>query len=374
MKDDILRKVAHEVDMFEMEHYNEEKKGMFEITQKFLDEINDETVDLETKKHINPEHIGRQIQESLMEANTHIDCMESIGVQNGLVRSKHLHNLLLAANIRDTRNTYNYDNPDIDYVEQKVPWYKVDNLIEKLYLKYHETKIHRCFDIMQRYLIDDESDSRGIYGFWKEIDELWEEVFDEETLSNHYHNNDDYWEYDIDPKECKNLLDFFQKRIAAKIEDRKEAEKLVVEQSKIDKKKQEELKILKAKKHKLRNYIPLKKYGEEVPGSVYWFKDINKKFQKNEYGILYVGESRNFHKRFSAYKPKDNGRLTELETKLQKKFPKIKKETIQKFVRDPEQCRIRVIPYKFLSNNFKRKMFESRIIQRVKPLLNRNVI
>ena len=374
MKDDILRKVAHEVDMFEMEHYNEEKKGMFEITQKFLDEINDETVDLETKKHINPEHIGRQIQESLMEANTHIDCMESIGVQNGLVRSKHLHNLLLAANIRDTRNTYNYDNPDIDYVEQKVPWYKVDNLIEKLYLKYHETKIHRCFDIMQRYLIDDESDSRGIYGFWKEIDELWEEVFDEETLSNHYHNNDDYWEYDIDPKECKNLLDFFQKRIAAKIEDRKEAEKLVVEQSKIDKKKQEELKILKAKKHKLRNYIPLKKYGEEVPGSVYWFKDINKKFQKNEYGILYVGESRNFHKRFSAYKPKDSGRLTELETKLQKKFPKIKKETIQKFVRDPEQCRIRVIPYKFLSNNFKRKMFESRIIQRVKPLLNRNVI
>ena len=374
MKDDILRKVAHEVDMFEMEHYNEEKKGMFEITQKFLDEINDETVDLETKKHINPEHIGRQIQESLMEANTHIDCMESIGVQNGLVRSKHLHNLLLAANIRDTQNTYNYDNPDIDYVEQKVPWYKVDNLIEKLYLKYHETKIHRCFDIMQRYLIDDESDSRGIYGFWKEIDELWEEVFDEETLSNHYHNNDDYWEYDIDPKECKNLLDFFQKRIAAKIEDRKEAEKLVVEQSKIDKKKQEELKILKAKKHKLRNYIPLKKYGEEVPGSVYWFKDINKKFQKNEYGILYVGESRNFHKRFSAYKPKDNGRLTELETKLQKKFPKIKKETIQKFVRDPEQCRIRVIPYKFLSNNFKRKMFESRIIQRVKPLLNRNVI
>jgi len=374
MKDDILRKVAHEVDMFEMEHYNEEKKGMFEITQKFLDEINDETVDLETKKHIDPEHIGRQIQESLMEANTHIDCMESIGVQNGLVRSKHLHNLLLAANIRDTRNTYNYDNPDIDYVEQKVPWYKVDNLIEKLYLKYHETKIHRCFDIMQRYLIDDESDSRGIYGFWKEIDELWEEVFDEETLSNHYHNNDDYWEYDIDPKECKNLLDFFQKRIAAKIEDRKEAEKLVVEQSKIDKKKQEELKILKAKKHKLRNYIPLKKYGEEVPGSVYWFKDINKKFQKNEYGILYVGESRNFHKRFSAYKPKDNGRLTELETKLQKKFPKIKKETIQKFVRDPEQCRIRVIPYKFLSNNFKRKMFESRIIQRVKPLLNRNVI
>ena len=374
MKDDILRKVAHEVDMFEMEHYNEEKKGMFEITQKFLDEINDETVDLETKKHIDPEHIGRQILGSLMEANTHIDCMESIGVQNGLVRSKHLHNLLLAANIRDTRNTYNYDNPDIDYVEQKVPWYKVDNLIEKLYLKYHETKIHRCFDIMQRYLIDDESDSRGIYGFWKEIDELWEEVFDEETLSNHYHNNDDYWEYDIDPKECKNLLDFFQKRIAAKIEDRKEAEKLVVEQSKIDNKKQEELKILKAKKHKLRNYIPLKKYGEEVPGSVYWFKDINKKFQKNEYGILYVGESRNFHKRFSAYKPKDNGRLTELETKLQKKFPKIKKETIQKFVRDPEQCRIRVIPYKFLSNNFKRKMFESRIIQRVKPLLNRNVI
>ena len=82
-----------------------------------------------------------------------------------------------------------------------------------------------------------------------------------------------------------------------------------------------------------------------------WFKDINKKFQKNKHGILYVGESRNFHKRFNAYQPRDNGKLTELETKLQKKFPKIKKEIIQKFIRDPKQCRVRVISHKFLSNN-----------------------
>ena len=371
MKDDILRKVAHEVDMFEMEHYNEEKKGMFERVQRFLDEISDETVDLETKKHIDPERISGGIQESLMEARVHIDEMESIAVQNGLVRSKHLQNLLQAARCRGS----SYHHPDIDHVQVKLPWYLVNNLLEKLYLKYHETKIHKCFDKVHKYLLDEDDDGyRGIYGFWKEIDELWDEVFDEETLSNHYHDDDDYWEYDIDPKECKNKKDFFRKRIKAKIKEKKEAEKRVVEQAQIDKKKQEELNILKAKKHKLRNYLPLKNYGEDVPGSVYWFKDINKKFVKNKFGILYVGESRNFHKRFSAYEPRDNGRLTELETKLQNKFSTIKKETIQKFVRDPEQCRIRVISHKFLSDNFKRKAFESRVIQRVKPLLNRYAV
>ena len=375
MKDDILRKVALEVDMFEMEHYNEDKKGMFERVQGFLDEINDETVDLETKKHIDPERISRGIQESLMEARVHIDEMESIAVQNGLVRSKHLQNLLQAARFRNSKDSDYWRDPNVDYVQKKTPWYLADNLLEKLYLKYHKTKIHKCFDKVHKYLLDEDDDGyRGIYCFWKEIEELWDEVFDEETLSNHYHDDDDYWEYDIDPKECKNKKDFFRKRIKAKIKEKKEAEKRVVEQAQIDKKKQEELNILKAKKHKLRNYLPLKNYGEDVPGSVYWFKDINKKFVKNKFGILYVGESRNFHKRFSAYEPRDNGRLTELETKLQNKFSTIKKETIQKFVRDPEQCRIRVISHKFLSDNFKRKAFESRVIQRVKPLLNRYAV
>ena len=66
-------------------------------------------------------------------------------------------------------------------------------------------------------------------------------------------------------------------------------------------------------------------------------------------------------------------KLTELETKLQKKFPKIKKEIIQKFIRDPKQCRVRVISHKFLSNNWKRKNYESRVIRKVKPLLNRSI-
>ena len=108
-------------------------------------------------------------------------------------------------------------------------------------------------------------------------EELWEEVDDEETLSNHYHDDDNYWEYDIDPKECKNLKDFFRKRIKATIDERKEKEKRLEAQAKVEKQKLKELKKLNAKEHKLRNYLPLKKYGDEVPGSVYWFKDINKK-------------------------------------------------------------------------------------------------
>ena len=34
------------------------------------------------------------------------------------------------------------------------------------------------------------------------------------TISNHYHTDDDKrWEYGVDPKQCKNLKDFFEKRI-----------------------------------------------------------------------------------------------------------------------------------------------------------------
>ena len=64
----------------------------------------------------------------------------------------------------------------------KIPWYLVDNLLEKLYLKYHKTKIHKCFDIVHKYLLDDydnADNARGIYVFWKEMEELWDEVDDE---------------------------------------------------------------------------------------------------------------------------------------------------------------------------------------------------
>jgi|TARA_R100001530_G_scaffold129694_1_gene100169 hypothetical protein len=370
----ILRDVSYEIDKFEMDHYNDEKKGMFEHVHGFLNEIDESSEDLYSKKHIDPERLSGEIQESLMEARCHIDEMESIGVQNGLVRSKHLQNLMLAAKIRDTRDTDNYDDPDIDHVEQKVPWYKVDNLIEKLYLKYHKTRIHECFDTVQRYLIDDESECRGVYVFWKEIDELWEEVFDEETLSNHYHDDDDYWDHDIDPKECKNLPDFFRKRIAAKIEERKEKERILLEQAKEDKEKEKELKIIRAKEHKLRNYTSIEEFSKNQQGSVYWFIDVNKRFTKYsrfKFGILYVGESKNFDKRFSAYAIKSKDKFTELESKLSKKFPDVDKDSIQKFVRDPSQCKLMVKRFNFLSDDTKRLEFERRIIRISQPLLNK---
>jgi len=377
-KNDIIREVAFEIDAFELKHYNEELRGCFEGVQKDLDDVQDTVEDLADPRFVESERLKKlegapyEVGIALANANTEIDQMESISVQNGLVRSKHLQNLLQSARQRG----YEYHDPDVDYVSVKLPWYLVDNLVEKLYLKYHKTKIHKCFDIVHKYLLDEyetENSARGIYVFWKEIQELWEEVDDEETLSNHYHDDDNYWEYDIDPKECKNLKDFFRKRIKATIDERKEKEKRLEAQAKVEKQKLKELKKLNAKEHKLRNYLPLKKYGDEVPGSVYWFKDINKKFQKNKHGILYVGESRNFHKRFNAYAPKENGKLTELETKLQKKFPEIDKEVIQKFVRDPQQCRVRVISHKFLSDNWKRRNYESRVIRKVKPLLNRSI-
>ena len=380
MKDkiDIIREVAFEIDKFELKHYNEEVRGCFERVQKDLDDVRDTVEDLADPRFVESERLKKlegapyDVSIALANANTEIDQMESISVQNGLVRSKHLQNLLQSARQRG----YAYHDPDVDHVSVKIPWYLVDNLLEKLYLKYHKTKIHKCFDIVHKYLLDDydnADNARGIYVFWKEIQELWEEVDDEETLSNHYHDGDNYWEHGVDPKYCKNLKDFFKKRIT-RINRAKRKEVIRLQKEEIAlRKKEAEVKKLQAKEHKLRNYLPLKKYGEGVPGSVYWFKDINKKFQKNKHGILYVGESRNFHKRFSAYQPRENGRLTELETKLQNRFPKIDKEVIQQFVRDPKQCRMRVISHKFLSDNWKRRNYESRVIRIVKPLLNRSI-
>ena len=375
----ILRDVSYEIDKFEMDHYNEDKKGRWEGANEDLDKIDDIVNDLQTLKHINPDHIADKIQVSLANARCEVDDMESIAVQNGLVRSKHLQNLMLSAKIRDTRDTDNWYDPNIDHVEVKIPWYKVDNLIEKLYLKYHKTRIHECFDTVQRYLISEYSDNpgiddyRGVYCFWKEIEELWDEVFDEETLSNHYHDDDDYWDYDIDPKECKNLPDFFHKRIKAKIKEKKEKERILLEQSKKDKEKEKELKILRAKEHKLRNYTSIEEFSNNQQGSVYVFADVKQKFAKSKklpFGILYVGESRNFNNRFAAYAHKNGDSYSELEKRLIKKFPKISKPEIKKFVKDPEQCKLRVITSKKLSDSRYRLWCEKRLIVKLKPLLN----
>jgi len=359
----ILRKVSHEIDEFEMEHYNEDKKGMFEHVQTFLNEIDEIADDLYSKKHIDPESVSREIQESLMEANVHIDCMESLAVQNGLVRSKHLQNLLLAAK---NRNVGEWHNPNVDHVKVTVPWYSENNLIEKLYLKYHKTRIHRCFDMMQRYLVDDDSEERGIYAFWKEIEELWDEVWDEETLSNHYHDDDDDWDYDIDPKECKNVRDFFKKRITTQIKKK-------LEQAKKDEEKEEELKILRAKENKLKKYTSIEEFSNNQLGSVYLFVDVKQKFAKSKklsFGVLYVGQSSNFNSRFTAYAHKDEDSYSELEKRLSEKLPKISKPEIKAFVKDREQCKLRVITNKKLSNSDYRLRCERRLIAITQPLLN----
>ena len=372
-KVDILRNVSYEIDMFEMKHYNEEIKGLWQETQDDLDKIEDRANDLQYTKNIDPESAGEDISIALANTRSQVDTMESIAVQNGLVRSKHLHNLLLSAR---QRNTHKYHDPDVDYVEIKIPWYLENNLIEKLYLKYHQTSIHKCFDIIHRYLLDEDDNCHhlGIYFFWKEIDELWDEVMDEETLSNHYHDSDSYWQYDIDPKDCKNLKDFFKKRREVKRKEREEEAKLLIEEVKKEKQRQKQLKKIRAKEHKLRNYTSIQEFSKNQQGSVYWFIDVNKRFTKYSkfnFGVLYVGESKNFDKRFSAYSVKRSDKLTELESKLALKFPKVDKEQIKKFVRDPEQCKLMVKRFNFLSNDSKRLDWERRIIRISKPLLNR---
>jgi hypothetical protein len=362
----ILRDVSYEIDKFEMDHYNEDKEGLYEEIRGFIDSIDESINELRTRKHIDPEEIAEDLSISRMNTTCYLDNMESIGVQNGLVRSKHLQNLMLAAKIRDTRDTENWHDPKIDHVEVKIPWYKVDNLIEKLYLKYHKTRIHECFDMMQRYLIDDDSDYAGIYSFWKEIEDLWDEVWGEETLSNHYHTDDDYWEHDIDPKECKNLRDFFKKRITTQIKKK-------LEQDKEDQEKEEELKILRAKENKFRKYTSIEEFSNNQLGSVYWFADVKQKFatsKKLPFGILYVGESRNFNNRFAAYAHKDGDRYSALEQRLINKFPKTSKSEIKEFVRDREQCKLRVITNKKLSNSNYRLRCERRLITISQPLLN----
>ena len=265
---DIIREVAFEIDNFELKYYNYYQQGSFEKIQEYLHEVQETVDNAANRKFVEYERLKKleetpySVSISLSNAHSEIDEMESVGVQSGLIRSKHLQNLLQAARFRNSKDPEYYREPNVDHVSVNIPWYLVDNLLEKLYLKYHKTQIHRCFDIVHKYLLDDydnEDNARGIYVFWKEIKELWDEVDDEETLSNHYHDSDNYWDYGVDPKCCKNLKDFFKKRIR-RIRRARRKEVIRLQKEEIARcKKEIELKKLQAQQHKLRNYLPLKK-------------------------------------------------------------------------------------------------------------------
>lgn len=370
---DSIRKVAFDVDCFELDHYNDEKPGVWEEAQDEITKAEKYTESLYEKKSefLNGKDIYNNLEPHFANLRCEIDQLEHIGLQSSLIRSKHLHNLLQAARERDG-NTYH--NPKIDHVTVKLPWYKVNNLIEKLYIKYHRTEIHKYYDLVEEYIhygsikkYDDEKYCYGMYCHWKEIREGYRDMMDdEETISNHYHTHDKEWQYGVDPKKCKNLPDFFKKRIRRIKRNRRKKEIAEV-------KRENKQKIQHAKEHKLRNYVSLHQYVRKIPGSVYWFVDKNKKFAKNKklpFGVLYVGESKNFQNRFVAYAPKSSDRLTELERKMKKKFPNLKEEDIKKFIRDPKQCCLKEVKYNFLSNDYRRKYFEKRLIQTTRPLLN----
>ena len=112
MKDkiDIIREVAFEIDKFELKHYNEEVRGCFERVQKDLDDVRDTVEDLADPRFVESERLKKlegapyDVSIALANANTEIDQMESISVQNGLVRSKHLQNLLQAARFRNSKD------------------------------------------------------------------------------------------------------------------------------------------------------------------------------------------------------------------------------------------------------------------------------
>ena len=370
---DSIRKVAFDVDCFELDHYNDEKPGVWEEAQDEITKAEEYTSSLYEKKSefLNGKDIYNDLEPHFANLRCEIDQLEHIGLQSGLIRSKHLHNLLQAARERDG-NTYH--NPKIDHVTVKLPWYKVNNLIEKLYIKYHKTEIHKYYDLVEKYIhygsvkkYNDEKYCYGEYCHWKEIREAYRDMMDdEETISNHYHTHDKEWQYGVDPKKCKNLPDFFKKRIRRIKRNRRKKEIAEV-------KRENKQKIVQAKEHKLRNYVSLHQYARKIPGSVYWFVDKNKKFAKNKklpFGVLYVGESKNFQNRFVAYAPKSSDRLTELERKMKKKFPNLKEEDIKQFIRDPKQCCLKEVKYNFLSNDYRRKYFEKRLIQTTRPLLN----
>ena len=360
MKPDSIRKVAWEVDEFEMKHYNEDKKGAWERVYGDLNVIDDQIHEIQDIKesHPNLSKIVSDLGIGIDNARSEIDNLEHVGVQNGLIRSKHLHNFLQAARHRDTQDKENYYASDIDYVNVRIPWYLENNLIEKLYLKYHTTRIHRVFDLVNQYIFDDKEehdDSKGLYVWWGEIKEIWEdEIDDEETISNHYHDHDTYWVHDVDPKECKNLKDFFRQRMKVKAFEKEEESK-------------RELERLKTREHKLSRYSTLQEYGKNVKGSIYWMVDANKQYAKNKFGLLYVGESGNFHKRFGAYQIK-NKNLNELGRKLKRTLPHLSDAAIRNFIYT--NVKLKVITTNRLADPSYRLEWEKRIIKRFQPLLN----
>ena len=370
---DAIRNVAFDVDCFELDHYNDEKPGVWEEAQDEITKAEEYTSSLYEKKSefLNGKDIYNDLQPHFANLRCELDQLEHIGLQSSLIRSKHLQNFLQAARQREL-GIYHYDT--VDHVEVKIPWYLVGNLIERLYLKYHKTEIHKYYGLIKQYIhygdvkkYDDEKYSFGEYCHWKEIREAYrDDMDDEETISNHYHDTDGRWEYGVDPKQCKNLKDFFEKRIRRikRARRKKEIAKITEENKQ---------KIVQAKEHKLRNFLSIKDYQtKKVPGSVYFFIDKNKKYVKNEklpFGVLYVGESSNFQKRFSAYSLKTT--LTELERKMKIRLPNLTDREIKNFIRDPEQCVFKEIKYNFLNNSLRRRYYESRIIAVTNPFLNR---
>ena len=358
---DIIRKVAFDIDEFEMKHYNEDTKGVWERVYGDLDQIDEQIHELQTRKEscLDLSEMAWDLTTIMANTRCEVDQLEHLGVQNGLIRSKHLHNFLLAARHRDTQNTENYYASDIDYVNVRIPWYLENNLIEKLYLKYHKTRIHRVFDLINEYIFDKKEEhegSKGLYVWWGEIKEIWhDEIDDEETISNHYHDHDTYWEDEVDPKDCQNLKDFFRKRIKAKVQEKEEERK-------------QELERLKTREHKLSRYSTLQEYGEKVKGSIYWMIDVNKQYAKNKFGVLYVGESKNFSRRFGAYEVK-NKNLNELGRKLKRELPHLSDGAIRKFIL--QNVKLKVITTKRLADPSYRSEWERKIITRFKPLLNK---
>ena len=79
---------------------------------------------------------------------------------------------------------------------------------------------------------------------------------------------------------------------------------------------------------------------------------------------------RNFNNRFTAYAHKDGDSYSELEKRLINRFPEKSKAEIKEFVRDPEQCKLRVITNKKLSDSPYRLRCEKRLIIKLQPLLN----
>ena len=132
--------------------------------------------------------------------------------------------------------------------------------------------------------------------------------------------------------------------------------------------KKRELERLKTREHKLSRYSTFREYGDKVKGSIYWMIDVNKEYAKDKFGMLYVGASKNFNRRFGAYEVK-NKNLNELGKKLKKELPHLSDKAIRHFIM--ENVKLKVITTKRLADPSYRSEWEKKIITRFKPLLNK---